>query len=532
MLAAMVALSFSYFISHQFEKSKVPPAVNLTALAALVNSTDHVLVGAFKKYYQLISSFMTSRRLFLNYTFVLSTPAVIRDLTGEKLPLSPLVAVFDHGKLTGAFGPIDSPGTLIHLIDLYARRARPTVDTLNGSLTGAPYTVVSLPEQFETAFEIARQVGLANVITVSPKVYSELNLTATQCALYRGYDSELVPFECPPADVRVYTKPLLIGATYGSLRRIVKGREHVLAFRSDSSPTEAAELLRELAPDFPDFQFVYFGYNESRFVSDEIQRLFTELATDAVVINFTARYHYNLTAYVPPDLLTGVFNKDAWRVVLNEQLLQVRAGHIPKTYLSEPPAERVDGVLQRLAGINYIESVMNESVNEFVYFVEAGCEECRTAISPLYRQFSDAVQETNETEYEFGTLDFASNFREGGFPVTGTPVILLYPKGDKANIKVLPYESFDVFAWFAAKYASKPHTVRYKIPTEETLVKVEERVQQIKKVIRPDLVPVLEQELQELKADIAKAKEAEQAALKEAAQNVTPSENETVGNDL
>jgi hypothetical protein len=523
MFAVLVALSVSYFIPHQFERSKVPPAVNLSALTALVNSTDHVFVGAFKKYYQLISSFMTSRRLFLNYTFTLSTRAVIRALTGENIPVTPLVAVFDHGKMTGVLGPIDSPGTLIHLIDLYARRARPVVDKLDGSLTGAPYTVVSLPEQFDTAFGIAKQVGLANLITVTPKVYSELDLTSSQCALYRGYDSELVPFDCPPSDIKPYTKPLIIGATYGSFRRIVKGGEHILAFRSDSSPAEAADLLRELAPDFPDFQFVYFGYNESTLVTDEIQRLFTELTTDAVVLNFSARYHYNLTAHVPPDLLTEVFNKEAWRVVLNELLRQVRSGQIPKIYLSEPASERAEGILQRLVGATYLESVLNESVNEFVYFVEAGCQFCRSTVSPLYRRFSDAVQEANETEYEFGTLDFASNYREGGFPATGTPVILLYPKGDKENIKVLPYESFDVFAWFAAKYASKPHAVRYKMPTEETLVKVEERVEQLKKVIRPYLIPVLEQELQELKADIARAKETEE---------VTPTETLLPTDDL
>jgi hypothetical protein len=258
--------------------------------------------------------------------------------------------------------------------------------------------------------------------------------------------------------------------------------------------------------DFPEFQFAFFEGNLSGIVGDQVHEHFDQDHANFAVLNFSFPYHYNVTGLVPVALKVDEnFDPERWRPVITDILGRIRQGKLEKVYPSEWEPSRHEGVSQRIAGCNYLTRIMNESADVFVVYYRP-YNKASADIHDNYRTFAQELDKLGNTTYELAYIDITRNMVEGGFPTRSYPSMLLFPKGKKNEPKVLPFESYDMMCWFAARYASQGHNISFKLPDEEHLAQIEARVANLKNFVLPELRPVLDKELEDLKEDIRKEK--------------------------
>jgi thioredoxin-like negative regulator of GroEL len=162
--------------------------------------------------------------------------------------------------------------------------------------------------------------------------------------------------------------------------------------------------------------------------------------------------------------------------------------------------------MQRVAGSNFRQYVLNESADVCVLFEKAKCRPCMQAYDQ-YRKFAAAVLANGTVKYELNHMTMNGNRIEGGFPVATVPAIVLWPANNKSGVRVCPGETFDVIAWFTQRYASEKHNIPFKLPDEEAMAKIEGRARELAEAATPELRERLKETLEDLRNDVAQHKQ-------------------------
>jgi hypothetical protein len=369
---------------------------------------------------------------------------------------------------------------------------------VTGLLDAGFLTVIGRSRDFATLRELAVSTSVpTNVLLLSEYGLSEFEVDEGECAVYRRDDDHLVNFECNVAN---------FAASAVSLYSVVTDRTPFMNgtfvfVRLEEPEPVVVEFLTELGKAHPDFRFAHVPKTHTYVATRLLNEPFGDSAVNIAVFEFPEKSHYKISHLLPEfDVENLSFNATAWKSLVGDILADVRAGKLEKVLLSEAETPRAEGNMQRLAGTNFWRTVNNESADVFVLFEKPNCQPCPHAYNALSK-FATAV--LGSVGYELDYLTVSGNKIPGGFPVTSVPAILLYPANDKAHPRVCPYESYDVIAWFAQKYAKEKHAIAFQLPDVETLKNIEDRVAQLSKAATNELVQLLQDTLQDLRSDVA-----------------------------
>jgi hypothetical protein len=154
-----------------------------------------------------------------------------------------------------------------------------------------------------------------------------------------------------------------------------------------------------------------------------------------------------------------------------------------------------------LVGSNYWEAITDVSKDVFVIFTKPHCQICDKLYS-IYRGIAQVASREN-TSSLFTSIDVRLNGVESGFLLSTIPSIVLFPKANKTDVKILIYESYDVMKWFAAKYTGQP--VARDWGTQEDILNIKKRVDQLGAKEGPEIAAILNSEFEDLKLDIMAA---------------------------
>jgi hypothetical protein len=499
MLPLLLAASSSVFIPPVAGKPQFKP-LPLSSLDSVLNASNLVVaLGAKPRDAQLIFRFFDAQPLFPDARFELFDPFDFIK-SGRPRPRSPFLAVFRDGVQTAAIGPIQSEVFLAHLLDLHLTKSRPVLDSLEGALFGAPLTVIAHPSQFSAAYNLTTSGVPANLVIGSPRVTSELNLSDSECSVFREADLTFANFPCDSAS---YSAASIPAFSYYDAKRLPKSRELIFAFHSKEPEDEIIAFLAEQGALYPDFRFVYAPRGETYAITEFTRYVFHHPYTNIAVINYSGRFDYDLSGLITREQFDEEpFVPDVWRGRIRQVVDAVRGGGLPKIFQTEYEGDREAGNVQYATGTNFLTLVANATVDCFALLHKQACPRCPAVFTDVFRRFAAAVERFPNVTYEFVHTDTTNNRFEGGFPVKAGSIIL-YPKGDK-RIKVLPLETYDLLLWFAQKYASVPHPLKFEPPRKEDLAKIEDRAAEIALRATPEARVGLEEVLADLRAEVGK----------------------------
>jgi hypothetical protein len=376
---------------------------------------------------------------------------------------------------------------------------------LLSALGSAPIAVISTPWLFQRVYNYTRGAGVPippiDVITISEEVAHELKWEASQCAIFRKEDCVLENFECTYLQFKKRLRSTFSVAT----PRIRKSKEIVVAlYHKNATETLAGEILHVLGGHFQDMKFVQIKETQKKYITELTHEDLDKVVTSLSVLNFTGGYYYNLSSYITEELkMRDQLEAQQWTNVIAQVLLDVRAKKVPKIYRSESAPKKMGGILQRVAGVNYLETVTDPTKDVLALLLEPKSQPCSTMFAHV-RKLAEAIEKTGNTTFLFTFCDVTVNQIEGGFPSTVAPSVLLYPAGGSRKIFVLPYASFDVLAWFANRYGTGNHSVPFRLPDPDLLNTIEESAKNLSARLSPPLARVLRDELQDLRTDTAK----------------------------
>jgi hypothetical protein len=495
---SLLGVIFSVSIAPIPTKGRISP-VPLSALDDLVNRTDFLVgLAAKPRDSQLILRFFDAQPLFPDVRFELFAPIDLKRVIPNP-PRSPYLALFESHRLVGLIGQIDSEVTLAHLLDLHITKTRPVVDSLEGMLFGAPITILARETQFEAAYNLSVAGGAANVVSVSEKIASELFPGDDNCGLFRDDDLAFAAFPCNLSGFRANKAPLF---SYYNEKKILGSRELVFAFHSKEPEENATAFLEELGAEYRDFRFVYAPRGETFVITDFLTYVFHHPFTNLAVINYSGKFYYDLSSIVTREQFDEEpFNPVVWKQRIAEIVAAVRSGRLPKVFKSNMEGDREAGNVHFAVGTNYLQYVLNQTTDTFVFYHKTHCPTCQNVFVEMFRRFAGAVERYPDLPYEFVHIDISSNRIPEGFPVRLAGSIVLYPANATVP-KVLPFESYDVLLWFAQKYSSVPHALSFELPTGERLAKIEKRVAELRLYLSDDVKEGFEKVVSDLRADI------------------------------
>jgi hypothetical protein len=471
----------------------------LSEVEAVLNKTD-LLIGlaAKPRDSQLIARFFDAQSLFPDAHFELFTPLDFKKVV-PKVPRSPYLVLFEGNELKALVGQIDSETTLAFLLDLYVTKSRPVIDSLEGALFGAPVTIIARPDQFEAAYNLSLLAGPANVVTVTERIATELGFNQSECALFRKDDLAFATFACRPDGYKANIAPKF---AYYDEKQLKHSRDLIFAFHSKEPEENVTEFLTQLGKKYRDFRFVYAPRGETYVLTDFLRVVFHHPYTHIAVINFSARFHYDLSSLVTREQFDEEpFNATVWRRRIHRIVKAVRNGELPKIYQSDYETDPEAGNIQSVVGTNYGKYVLNESVDTFVFYHKPTCPTCMSVFRNVFRPFANAVEKYSNLSYQFVHIDTSSNRVPEGFPVWKTGTIALFP-APWNQVKVLPLEKYEVLLWFAHKYASVRHPIPFELPDNETLDQIQERIDELSLYMNEDNRAVLRAVMIDIKADI------------------------------
>jgi hypothetical protein len=416
----------------------------------------------------------------------------------SNVPPSPALAIYKNGSLICLQGPIDSESVLAQVLELHYRSESPVLPTFSGALSGAVLTVIGRLSQSQVIRDFARSSRVpTNVIVISEESATSLELAPSECAVYRRDDNILSKFECTLDNYASNSIPLYSSVT--DRTSFLTGR--FVFVRLEEPAPIVANFLSDLGAAYPDFHFAHIPRTHTYIATRLLNKPFGDFPVNVAVFDFPEKSHYNISHLIPEfDPANLAFDPNAWRLVIDAIVSEVRAGKATKVYLSEAETARISGTMQRLAGTNFVRTVYNDSADVFVLFEKAKCRTCPQAYES-YSRFAVAV--SGNVGYELDYIAVSGNRIAGGFPVATVPAIVLYPAKNKSAVRVCPYESYDVIAWFAQKYATEKHNVSFELPDEETIRKIEERAEVLARFTTKELAQGLAESVRELKSEAA-----------------------------
>jgi hypothetical protein len=439
----------------------------------------------------------------------------MRAFLNRTRPRTPYLAIFQRHKPYAAVGPVDDGNHLPHLIDLFTVRPRPVVAAyadLLGALSGAPRTIITPEKSFEKVLDIVRitgpTVGPTNIVVVSPALAAELELQPGQCKVFRMDDTMVEDFQTSATQFAQHAQPLFVK----SVRRLgkFKGNVIVLHTKDRATMSDVNDILGQLSTHFKDFKFAFITESETQIIANFTHLPFGEFVTDVAVVNFAGGYFYDVSSlFAVEGKMNETFDASTWGHAIVALCYELRTKNISKIYRSEPIPSGLLGALQPVVGLNYNQTVSDETRDVLVLFVKPRCPECSRLFS-VYRRFAEAIRETGETSLLFGYVDTSENQIEGGFPVSVIPSIVLYPKRNKTDVKVLLSEPYRVLAWFTRTYTSDGSPITADLPTQADLTEATERARQSAGALGSGWTAVLEDELDTLAAAIAAGNQSHQ----------------------
>jgi hypothetical protein len=507
LLPLALQISFSVFVpvnitqrvsfeTVQLDSLKDAVATHETVVACVGTSADSALIAAF----------VNAKTLFRQASFVVAYPRDMKEWVNQTVPERPYLVFIKSQAVTAIVGPIDDETTLLTTIDLHLTRNRPTLETdaqLLSSLNGAPTTIIGLPRQFSKAFDIAKATGAtfgpANVVAISPELYESVQLQPRHCAVFRRDDLMIEPFECTLSNYKKTVRP----GFFRAKPKIAKWSDHVVAvYTHQPLFNNVSQLLGALGAHFKDVKFVYFNARYAHLISDFTRETFNNSVINVVALNFTGGYYFNISHIITDELKSNTtFDGRKWHAALIQLCYQIRAKTLQKIYRSETVPPKSPGVIQKLVGSDYGETVTDASKDVFVMFTKPRCEICDKLYS-MYRGIAQVVSRSDNSSL-FTSIDVRLNSVEGGFPLKTVPSIVLFPKANKTDIKILIHESYDVMKWFAEKYTGKP--VTHDWGKQEDIFSIKKRIARLSAKEGPEVAAILNNEFDDVKLDIIAA---------------------------
>jgi hypothetical protein len=307
------------------------------------------------------------------------------------------------------------------------------------------------------------------------------------------------PFECTLSNYKKTVQPTFFRAK----PKIVKWSDHVVAvYAHQSLFPNISSLLTTLGAHFKDVKFVSFNAWYAHLITEFTHEPFNSTMINVVALNFTGGYYFNIS-HIITDELKGNSTSDTrkWHAALIQLCYQIRAKGLLKIYRSEPVPPKSPGVIQKLVGSSYWDVVTDLSKDVFVIFTKPRCQACDKLYS-MYRGIAQLTSRLN-TSSLFTSIDVRLNSVEVGFFLKTIPSIVLFPKVNKTDVKILIHESYDVMKWFAAKYTGNPIALDW--GTKEDILSIKKRVDQFAAKEGPEVAAILEEEFNDLRLDIMAA---------------------------
>jgi hypothetical protein len=347
----------------------------------------------------------------------------------------------------------------------------------------------------------AASLGPANLLLLSDPLFSDLGIGAGECGVFRRTDSAFEHFPCTLARFKANAKPAFSIAT----RKLVKSDSEAVLFRSNESVLnpETSAMLSKLSEEFPAFRFFRVIGAEVENVSKVVGPGYLNGWVAVAVVNFTGLYWYDTSEYFPPEnenITEEEFDVGAWGTKLRELLAGIASGKVEKRYVSESVPAFSGGFLRRLVGSNFVEEIARAEKDVLVFFTREGLERSRKVSAKLYK-LSDRLRKAGSDTFEIWTIDIGLSQIEGGFPVSRDPAIALYPADDKTEVRLVPYESFQILVWFTAKYGTQPHEITANLTKTGKIDRAATRADQLKALTRPEVASRIKYTMDDLRAD-------------------------------
>lgn len=225
--------------------------------------------------------------------------------------------------------------------------------------------------------------------------------------------------------------------------------------------------------------------------------------SNVAFVNFSGKYFYNESVRFTDAMKSEGFSPIEWGQNISAFINDIMSGRVKKVYLSEEPMNPIDPIFHKAVGSDYMSYVSDPKKDVFVLFLRSSGA-ISTKIFQKYRRLAALInrQSGNSEHYRMLVISIDDNMIEGGFPVLpkNAPVLLLFPAGNKQDVKICPRETFKTMAWFTQKYAAHPHSIPFTLPKEAKLADIEDGVNFRMRGLTPALQKAIKQQMADLRA--------------------------------